>query len=256
MRFSLEINRRILPHAAADRLVWVAGLGELRLLGLDIAMHVMAGGVVCRPHANGFLGGRVEVPDELAGLGVIGADEAADTVFAAVGADQDLAVDGGRRHGLAVAERRIGNLGLPHDASGLGIKRDQLGIERGEIDLVVVDGDAAIIRAAAIGRDRAHGVLVVPVFLAGLGVERVDVVEGRRDIHDAVDHDWRRLLRLLHFGLEDPGRMKLADIRCVDLLAREIAGLIVVAVGMKKVVLVASRGIQLILRDRGCRGPF
>src|SRR6476620_6452789 len=147
----LEINRRILPHAAADRLVWVAGLGELRLLRLDIAMHVMAGSVVCRPHANGFLGGRVEVPDELAGLGVIGADEAADTVFAAVGADQDLAVDGGRRHGLAVAEGRIGNLGLPHDAAGLGTHRVQIGIERGEIDLVVINGDAAVVRSAAIG---------------------------------------------------------------------------------------------------------
>ena len=102
----LEVDRRILPHAAAERLVGVAGLGELRLLGRDVAMHVLAGGVLGRPHADGVLGDGVEVPDELAGLGVVGPHEAADTVLAAIGADQDFAVHGGRRHGLAIAERR------------------------------------------------------------------------------------------------------------------------------------------------------
>ena len=77
--------------------------------------------------------------------------------------------------------------------------------------------------------------LVVPIFLAGLGVERVDVVERRGDVHHAVDHDRRRLHRLLHLGLEDPGGMKLADIRRVDLLAGKIPGLIVVAVGVQEI---------------------
>ena len=214
----LEIDRRVLPHAAAERLVRIAGLGELRLLGLDIAMQVFARGVLGRPHADGVLGGGVEIPDELAGLGVIGSDEAADTVFATIRADQDFAVDGGRRHRLAIAERGIGDLGLPHDAARLGVQRDELGIERSQIDLVVIDGHAAVVRAAAIGRDRTHGVLVVPIFLARLGVERIDMVERRRDIHDPVDDDRRRLLGLLHLRLEDPGGVKLADIRRIDLL--------------------------------------
>ena len=98
--------------------------------------------------------------------------------------------------------------------------------------------------------------LVVPVLLAGLGVQRIDMVERGRDVHDAVDDDRRRLQRLLHFRLEDPGGVKLADIGGVDLLAREISGLIVIAVGMKKVVPVASRGVELILRYRGCGCPF
>src|SRR5205085_1821253 len=117
----------------------------------------------------------VEGPEQLAVLGVVGLDEAADAVFAAVRADQDFALDGGRRHRLAVAELGIRDVGLPHLVAALGVERDQLGVERREIDLVFEDRDAAIVRAAAIGRDRPERVLVVPQLLAGLGIERVDV---------------------------------------------------------------------------------
>src|SRR5262249_23656170 len=99
-----EIDRRILPDAAAERLVGIAGLGELVLLGLDIAVHVAAGGVLLRPHADRVFRNGVEIPELLAVLGVVGAHEAADAVFAAVGADQNFAVDDGGRHGFAVAE--------------------------------------------------------------------------------------------------------------------------------------------------------
>src|SRR5262249_8692858 len=119
----------------------------------------------------------IEVPDELAGLGVIGADEAADTVLATVGADQDLAVDGGGRHRLGIAKCRICDLGLPHDAAGLGVESNQLGIERGPVNLYVIHVYSTVVRAAAIGSDRTHGVFVVPIFLAGFGVQRVDMVE-------------------------------------------------------------------------------
>jgi hypothetical protein len=37
---------------------------------------------------------------------------------------------------------------LPY-ASSLGVKRDQLGIEGGEIDVVVIDGDATVVGSAA-----------------------------------------------------------------------------------------------------------
>src|SRR5262249_11798711 len=166
----LEVDRGVLPHAAAERLVGIAGLGKLRLLGLDVAMHIAAGGVLGRPYADRVLGDGVEIPDELAGIGVIGAHEAANAVLTAIGAGQDLSVNRGRRHGLAVAERRIGEVGLPHDAPSLGIEREKLRIERGEIDFIAVDRDAAVIWAAAIGRDRTHVMLVVPILLAGFGV--------------------------------------------------------------------------------------
>ena len=213
-------------------------------------MHVAARRVVRRPHARRLLGDGIEVPHLLAGLGIVGSHEAADAVFAAVSADEDLAVDGGGRHRLAVAELRVGDLRLPDEAARLRVERHQLCVERRHEDLVAVDGDAAIVRTAAVGRDRPHLVLVVPVLLAGLGVERVDVIEGRGDVHDAVDDDRSRLQRLLHLRLEDPSRMQLADVRRVDLLAGEVARLVVVAVGVQEVVRVVRSRAQLLLRDR------
>ena len=80
--------------------------------------------------------------------------------------------------------------------------------------------DAAIVGAAAIGRDRSHSVLVVPVHLAGLRIERVDVIEGRGDIHHPVDHDRRSLQRLADIGLENPGNVQSLDVGAIDLLGR------------------------------------
>src|SRR5262249_39062251 len=149
-----EIDRRVLPNAAAQRLVGIAGLGELLLLGLNVAVHVAAGRVLLRPDAGRILWNGVEIPNELAVLGVVGAYEAAHAVFAAIGADQHFAFDHGRRHGLAVAELGIGDVGLPDLGAGLGVQRDELGVEGGEVDLVLKDRDAAIVRTAAIGGDR------------------------------------------------------------------------------------------------------
>src|SRR5438105_7245031 len=44
-----KIDRGVLPYAAAERPVRVAGLGELVLLGVDAALRVAAGGVLLRP---------------------------------------------------------------------------------------------------------------------------------------------------------------------------------------------------------------
>jgi hypothetical protein len=93
-------------------------------------------------------------------------------------------------------------------------------------------------------------VFVVPILLARLGIERIDVVESSRHIHDAMRNDRRCRKHFLDLGLKNPGGAEFAHIRRVDLLAQEISGLMVVAVGMKKVVLVASRGVKLILRHR------
>ena len=245
-----EIDRRILPNAAAERLVRVAVLGQRRLLGLDVAVQVASGRVLGRPDADGVLGDRVESPEQLAVLGVVGLDEAADAVFAAVGADQDLAVDSGRGHRFAIALLRIADLLLPDDRTGLGVERDQLRVERADIDPVVVDRDAAVVRAAAEGRDRTELGLEVPDFGAGLGVERVDVAVRGGDVHHAVDDDRRRLERFLDLRLEDPGRMQAADVAAVDLGVRVEAGLLVIAVGMKEVRAVVGRVVELALRDR------
>ena len=67
-----------------------------------------------RPPA--LLGNRVEGPQQLAVVRVEGLDEAADAVLAAVGADDDLAVDDRGRHRFGVAEVRISDLHLPQHA--------------------------------------------------------------------------------------------------------------------------------------------
>ena len=213
-------------------------------------MLVAARGVLRRPDADGALGNRVEAPDQLAVLGVIGLDEAADAVLAAVGADQDFAIRRGRRHRLAVALLGIADLLLPDDGAGLGVERDELGVEGADIDPVLVDGDAAVVRAAAEGRDRAELRLEVPDLLTRLGVERVHVAVGRGDVHDAVNNDRGRLKRLLHLCREDPGRMQMPNVAAVDLRVRVETSLLVIAVGMKKIRPILVGVGELLLRDR------
>ena len=210
-------------------------------------MLVAARGVLGRPNADGVLGDGVEAPNQLAVLGVIGLDETADAVLAAVGADEDFAVDGGRRHRLAVALLGIADLLRPDLAAGLGVERDQLGVEGANVDLVLIDGDAAVVRAAADGGYRAELGLVMPNLRSGLGVERVNVAERRGDVHDAVDDDRRRLERLFDLGGEDPGRMQMRDVAAVDLRVRIETRLIVVGVGVKEVHPVFGRVVQLLL---------
>ncbi len=212
-------------------------------------MQILAGGIFCGPNSDRIFGDRVEIPDLLAGLCVIGAEKSADAVFAAVGADQHFALHDGGRHRLAVAELGIGNVGLPDLLAGLGVERHQLGIKRGEIDLVLEHRHAAVVGPAAIGGDRPELRLVVPELLAGLGVERVDLAERGGDVHDPVHHDGRGLERFAHVGLEDPGRVQAAHVRGVDLGVRIKPPLRVIAVAMQEVAVVAARAAQHLLGD-------
>ena len=68
-------------------------------------------------------------------------------------------------------------------------------------------------------------VLVMPDFLAGARIQRIDVVERGGDVHHAIDDDRRGFQRFLHIGLEDPGRAAAARrwsvlICCVRIEAR------------------------------------
>src|SRR5687767_5294584 len=60
-----------------------------------------------------FAGDRPEAPELLAGLGVVGVEEAADAVLAAGDADDDLVPDGQRRARRRVAVARVRHLRLP-----------------------------------------------------------------------------------------------------------------------------------------------
>ncbi len=202
------------------------------------------------PDAAAVLGGGVEGPQQLARFGVVGLHEAPDAVFAAVGAYQDHVLDHGGRHRLGIAQRRVTDLRFPQLLAGLGVERDQLGVERAHEDLVARHGDAAVVRAAAGLVHRAERVAVMPDLRAGTRVERIDVVERRRDVHDAV-HDDRRGFEAVHdLGLEDPCRTKVLDVVRVDLRRGVVPRLAVIVVGMKKVVPVARGAAQHVLRDR------
>lgn len=123
----------------------------------------------------------------------LSADETADAELATTGADQDLTVHRSWRHGFAVTEFGIGDVGLPHEAARPGVERDELRVDRAHEYLVSVDGDAPVVRAAAIGPDRAHLVPVVPILLTCLGIERIDMIVRCGDIHHAIDNNRCRL---------------------------------------------------------------
>ena len=239
------------PHAASQRLVERAVLRKRRFFRRDVAMHVAAGGVVRIPDAFVTLfGNREERPEELAVVRVERLDEAADAVFAAIRADQHLALDDRRRHRFRVTLFRIGDLRFPKQIPGLGVERNELGVDRAHVQLAAFDGDTAIVVAAAHGDDRSQLVLVVPVLFAGRRVDRVHVIERRCQEHDAVDHDRRGLHRFEHGGLEHVGRLHLRHVAGVDLAAGVVSRLIVAAVRMNPVLGVGSGAVEHRLRDR------
>ena len=182
----------------------------------------------------------MEVPKQFAGLPIIGPDEAADTVLAPIRADQDLTVDGSRRHRFAVAQLGIGELDLPDHLPGLGIERHQLRVQCAQVNHVAIDSNAAIVRAATVGRDRSHLVLVVPDLLTCPGIKRVHVAHGGRNVHHAVHHDWRGLHCLYDLGLKDPGRAQLTNVGAVDLSRRIIAGLVIIGVGVQEIIAITG----------------
>ena len=89
----------------------------------------------------------------------------------------------------------------------------------------------------------------MPDLLAGTRIQRIDMIEGGRDVHDAV-HDNRRGLHAVDdLGLEDPGRPQFADIGGIDLAVRIVPRLMVVAVGVQEVVAVTGSTVEHVLRD-------
>ena len=88
----------------------------------------------------------------LAGLGIVGFDEAAIAEFGAGHADDDDAFDDQRRAGHRVAVgryRRIGRFCLPDLLAGLGVERDNPIVHQRADDHALVDRGAAIDDAAA-----------------------------------------------------------------------------------------------------------
>ena len=213
-------------------------------------MQVAARGVFGRPDADRIFRYRIERPEQLARLRIIGFHEAADAVFAAIRSDQNLVVDHRRRHRLAIAELRIRDVGLPGNLAGLCLQSHKLGVKRGNVDEVAENLDAAIVGTAAVRRHQSHLVIVVPELRAGFRVERIDMAERGRHIHDAVDDDGRSLQRFLDVGLENPGDVQVLDVAAIDLSRGMKARLGIIAVGQQKIGCVLVCRVELLLSNR------
>src|SRR6185436_14301291 len=90
-----------------------------------------------------FAGSRdgVRAPDARTGLGVVRIDEAADAGLASADADDDLSIERQRRHRHGMSEPVVGDLRFPALGAGLGIERNQVAVERADVDHVIEDCD-------------------------------------------------------------------------------------------------------------------
>ena len=123
------IGHRI-PHraAAADRVI---GAQHVHVPGFGGLLEI--GGCV---FALPSLWHRVELPQLLAAIGIIGGDKAAHAEFGPAIADDHLAIDHARRAGDGVALGLVDRDLLPRDLAGLAVQRDQAPVERAEEQLV------------------------------------------------------------------------------------------------------------------------
>ena len=94
-------------------------------------------------------GNRVEAPDLFAGCCRVRRNEAADAVFAARHADDDLVFDHERRERHRVAGSGIGDRFLPRRLACVRVERDQARIDRRHEQFVAENREAAVHAAAA-----------------------------------------------------------------------------------------------------------
>ena len=244
-----EVYCRILPDTTAHRLIWVAHGLEVFLLCTNITQHVATGRIVGGPDANRVLRRCMKMPQQVTGLPVVGLYKSTDTVFPAIGSDQDLSIDRRRRHGFTVSQFRISDLDIPDQLPGLRVQRDQSGIKGAHVDSVAIHRNTAVVRPATIGRDWPHLMLVMPDLFTCFGIQCINMVKGRGDIHDPLNHDRTGLQGLDNLGLEDPGRAKIADVIRIYLPCRIVPSLTVVTVGMQEIVSIPISTTKHILGD-------
>ncbi|MCY1343052.1 hypothetical protein D9M69_290600 [compost metagenome] len=144
----------------------------------------------------------------------------------------------GRRAGHGVAGRVVGELLVPHHLAGVLVQRHDAGVEGAEVDLVAIDGGAAVDHVAA----RAD--VVGPQALAGLGVEGEHAGIGTGDVDHPVVDDGLRLLAALFLVAERvrPGRGQLEHVLVVDLGQRAPA----LGVGAQSVLQHVAGGLVVV----------
>ncbi len=197
--------------------VWIAGAEDDEPeLGIDRGR--------CPHHAAAALPGiagiclwigRHPAPALLPGLCVVGRYESAQRPFAPGAADDDHSVVDLRRERLRVPVLGAHDGRLPDGVSVGGVERQQVIVERRDIDSAVAGRDAAVDWTAA-NLERSEIVCDVPEPLARRRVHRHDdhlLVDDRsRDVHHAVDDDWSRLEARRHARLKERHQVEGLDV--------------------------------------------
>ena len=215
---AVEDRRRIARPPVDEVEIRIVGTGEPRR-----AATVAPGFGVPRPSFAARLAGSrhcVGLPCFLAGIGVVGDEEAANPKLTAAGADKHLVLYDERRSGERVSRLPVGYRDIPDDLAALRIERKEMAVERRPKDPISKNSHAAVDHVATEHRRNVLGKirLVHPEKRSGLRVERKKLAPRRRDIHDAVIDDRDSILASQHAHRERPRRRKLADVGRVDLL--------------------------------------
>ena len=117
---------------------------------------------IARPGIVAGLAGRrdgIGAPEMLAGLRIPAVDEVAGAEFGAGNAGDHHAVGDERRHRHRIAGLEVDRVLAPQLLAGLGIERDDVGVERGAEQLAVIDRGAAVDDSAADDARRLRRVL-------------------------------------------------------------------------------------------------
>ena len=171
---------------------------------------------------RGITGDGVEAPGFLPRFGVIGREIAARDVLSASRADQHLALHDARR----ACDGHVGSLWdrhlVPHHLAGVSVQCNQTAIERADIDAALIDSDAAIDGIAAhINQLGArHFGIIFPELLAGGSIIGLHHRPCGRDVHDAVDNNWRGFLPARGIQIRRPFKTELIDVLIGDLRQR------------------------------------
>ena len=90
-----------------------------------------------------------------------------------------------------VALRVIVDLDVEQDVAGPAVERHQVGVERGHVETIAADGEAAVDAPAADVQTLGQLPPVVPDLTTGSRIEGPGVIVRARQVHDAVDDERR-----------------------------------------------------------------
>ena len=175
------------------------------------------------------IGDRVEPPDLVAGIRIIGRDVAAHTQLRAAIADQHFAVHHARRAGDRVGLGLVDGYLAPDDFAGFGVQRLQPAINDTDINLAIIDSDPAVhdITTGLNTHSAIHVRIIDPQLFACLCVQRVDQRPGRSDIHYTVNHDGGRFHAAICRQIIGPCHAEIGDRVRVDVRQAGMALLII-----------------------------